>query len=650
MKKFFYDVAINRPLAQLYTYEGPQLVKIGSRVRILFGKKEILGIVVKRTSQPAFKTNPIIRILDNEPLFSKHQLKLLNWSADYYKYPMGEVIHAFIPAYLKKMEGQHPFEKESIGNFLIHEPTLLLSNEQQKALKDIQALDSFNVHVLQGVTGSGKTEVYLQAIEKMLRNDKSVLVLVPEISLVPQTLKRFRDRFGNVCYAYHSAMTPKERMKVWNSAANGAARVIIGTRSSILLPIKNPGMFIIDEEHDKSYKQHEGFRFSARDLLIKRAQMLDIPILLGSATPSFQTIRSINDSRYSVSYLKERITSGNPPSFTIIDMALSKLEAGLSQQAFDAIERVLKQKRQALIFLNRRGYAPKFLCSECGWIAQCNNCESNLVFHQLEKRMICHRCESKYAIPKHCPACNEISLIMTGEGTEKIEHVLEARFFDTKIIRVDRDTTRKVGSMQNLMEEINQNQKSILIGTKMLTKGHHFPNLALVVIVNLDQSLISLDPFALEDLGQQIIQVAGRAGRENTPAEVLLQTSYPNHPLLGVLKNGKYDIFAKTILEDRERSKLPPYSYQAVIRCHSRSIKKNMDALNSLASIEFKEAEIFGPMPAVTAKKGGNYFHQIIIQALSRNKLSQNLDVVLRNIQTAKRTVKWTWDIDPVEH
>ena len=415
MKNFFYDVAINRPLAQLYTYESSQLVKIGSRVRILFGKKEILGIVVKRTSQPTFKTNPLISILDNEPLFSKHQLKLLHWSADYYKYPLGEVIHTFIPAYLKKIENHYPLEKEGSSDFLIHEPTLMLSTEQRRALKDIKALDGFNVHVLQGVTGSGKTEVYLQAIEKMLRNDKSVLVLVPEISLVPQTLKRFKDRFRNVCYAYHSAMTPKERMKIWNAAANGAARVIIGTRSSILLPIRKPGIFIIDEEHDKSYKQQEGFRFSARDLLIKRAQMLDIPILLGSATPSFQTLRSINDSRYSVSYLKERIAASNPPSFIIIDTALSKLEAGLSQQVVNAIERALKQKRQALIFLNRRGYAPKFLCTECGWIAQCNNCESNLVFHQLEKRMICHRCDSKYAIPKYCPACNETSLIMTGE-------------------------------------------------------------------------------------------------------------------------------------------------------------------------------------------------------------------------------------------
>ena len=650
MKNFFYDVAVNRPLPQLFTYESSKAIQIGSRVKILFGKKELLGIVLRKSSQPEFQTNLILDVLDDQALFSRHQLELLQWAADYYKHPKGEAVHNFIPPYLKKLGNTFPNKITEPVRCSTTKSNLSLTKEQKIAIANIQKITRFNTHVLQGVTGSGKTEVYLKAIESILNKKQSVLVLVPEISLVPQTLGRFKDRFGDICHAYHSGMTPKARMKVWEEAAIEAPKIIIGTRSSILLPLKNPGLFIVDEEHDKSYKQHEGFRFSARDLLIKRAQMLDIPIVLGSATPSLQTLRSINEGRYSVSHLRERVQAGIIPKFSIIDTNLQALESGLSQQALVEIEKVLEQKQQALIFLNRRGYAPKFLCASCGWVAQCSSCESNLVFHHLEKRMICHRCDSRFAVPKHCPSCQEPSLIMSGQGTEKIEQFLQSRFVNSSIIRVDRDTTRKVGALDNLIEEINTHSSSILIGTRMLTKGHHFPNLALVVIVNLDQSLISLDPFALEDLGQQIIQVAGRAGREKTAAKVLLQSGFPDHPILAVLKNGKYEDFATMVLKEREENKLPPFSFQAILRCHSRSIKKNIDALNKLANVNLSGIELFGPVPASVAKKGGNYFHQIILQSPSRKNLSKNLELILKKIQADKRSVKWVLDIDPVEY
>ncbi|NCX77787.1 MAG: primosomal protein N' [Proteobacteria bacterium] len=624
-------MAVNRPLPQLFTYESSKAIQIGSRVKILFGKKELLGIVLRKSSQPEFQTNLILDVLDDQALFSRHQLELIQWAADYYKHPKGEAVHNFIPPYLKKLGNTFPKTITESVHCSATKSNLSLTKEQKTAIANIQKIIGFNTHVLQGVTGSGKTEVYLEAIENILKKKQSVLVLVPEISLVPQTLGRFKDRFGGICHGYHSGMTPKARMQVWEEAAIEAPKIIIGTRSSI-------------------FKQHEGFRFSARDLLIKRAQMLGIPIVLGSATPSLQTLRSINEGRYTVSHLRARVQAGTIPKFSIIDTNLQALESGLSQQALVEIEKVLEQKQQVLIFLNRRGYAPKFLCASCGWVAQCSSCESNLVFHHLEKRMICHRCDSKFAVPKHCPSCQEPSLIMSGQGTEKIEQFLQSRFVNSSIIRVDRDTTRKVGALENLIEEINTHSSSILIGTRMLTKGHHFPNLALVVIVNLDQSLISLDPFALEDLGQQIIQVAGRAGREKTAAKVLLQSGFPDHPILAVLKNGKYEDFATMVLKEREESKLPPFSFQAILRCHSRSIKKNIDALNKLANINLSGIELFGPVPASVAKKGGNYFHQIILQSSSRKNLSKNLELILKRIQADKRSVKWALDIDPVEY
>ncbi|MEK9649712.1 MAG: primosomal protein N' [Gammaproteobacteria bacterium] len=650
MKKFFYDVAINRPLARLFTYEASEAIKIGSRIRILFGKKELMGIVFRKTTQPNFRTSKVLDVIDDQPLFSRHQLELMEWAAEYYKHPLGEVVHNFVPPYLKTISKK--LSKKDFDYIDLSEPSssLALTREQKRAVANIQEKVGFFAHVLQGVTGSGKTEVYLKVTEAIVKQKKSVLVLVPEISLVPQTLARFKNRFASVCRAYHSGMTSKARIRVWEEAYTGEAKIVVGTRSSILLPLQNPGLFIVDEEHDKSYKQHEGFRFSARDLLIKRAQLINIPIVLGSATPSFQTLRSVREKRFGVSYLRDRVAASSIPEFIIIDTNSERLEAGLSSQVIKEVEKVLEQKQQVLIFLNRRGYAPKFLCSSCGWIAHCERCESNLVFHNLENRMVCHRCNAKFSVPKKCPSCNQTSLIMSGEGTEKIEYALKSRFLHSKIIRVDRDTTRKVGALENLITEINDHPSSILIGTRMLTKGHHFPNLALVIIVNLDQSLISLDPFALEDLGQQIIQVAGRAGREKTSAKVLLQSAFPDHPLLRVLKSGNYEEFANTALKDRAQNKMPPFSYQAILRCSSTSIKRNIDALNKLASLSLNGIDCIGPIPANVAKKGGDYFHQIIFQASSRTKLSQSLNLVLEEISTSKRSVKWILDIDPVEY
>ena len=420
-----------------------------------------------------------------------------------------------------------------------------LNKEQIAAINQINKDKFFHPWLLFGVTASGKTEVYLRLAEDCIRKNKAVLILVPEINLTPQLLSRFEDRFDGEIGLYHSRQTPSKRLKIWLKAKFGNIKIIIGTRSAVLMPLKDIGLIIIDEEHDQSFRQSEGFKFSARDLGIKRSQLQDIPIVLGSATPSLQSLKLVGEKKFKKVDILSRVDGRKPPKLIALDINNSPLIGGLAMETISVMQNVINKGEQVLVFINRRGFAPLYQCGSCGWVAECKSCDTNLVFHQSRNRLICHRCESAYALNKCCPVCNQDEFHFHGVGTERVEEVLESSFPKTSIIRVDHDSTKKVGAMEAIVKKIHSSEAAILVGTQMLAKGHDFPKVTLSVILNADNGLISPEINALEKISQLLIQVSGRAGRNNNLAKVIIQTRYPDDINLNKIKTGNYMNFAK---------------------------------------------------------------------------------------------------------
>ena len=554
MNIFYYDVAVSLPLRQCFTYKSLIKIKKGVRVSIPFGNRKVIGVVVKKINTPEIlnKTGSIksiISVLDEYPIFDSSIFKTILWASDYYHHPIGEVFHSFIPTELRKINNKFiaPIESnENLGTTVKEDDkTFNLTHDQNKAITRLSKTTGFDPSLLYGVTGSGKTEVYLRLTEYFIRNGKSVLILVPEINLTPQLLLRFESRFKGEIGLYHSKQTPSKRLKVWLKAKFGDMKIVIGTRSSVLMPLKDIGLIIIDEEHDQSFRQSEGFKFSARDIGIKRAQEEKIPIILGSATPSLQTLKLVKEKKFNRVDILSRVDGRKPPKLIAMDINNIPLIGGVALETISAIESVLNKGEQVLIFINRRGFAPIYQCGSCGWVADCKSCDSNLVYHHSKQRLICHRCESVYALSKLCPICKSDDFYMHGSGTERVEEVLQNSFSKTPIIRVDHDTTKKVGAMQDIVEKIHASDSAILVGTQMLAKGHDFPKVTLSVILNADNGLISPEINALEKLSQLLIQVSGRAGRNNNLAKVIIQTRYPEDINLNKIKTGDYMNFAK---------------------------------------------------------------------------------------------------------
>ncbi len=657
MSKFFYNVAIAVPLRQAFTYHSNQQIIPGTRVAVKFGRTNKLGIVTEVISETNIKTKPIHMVLDDLPIFSKTELKIFKWASDYYLHPIGEVINSFLPTNLRQTK--NTFEAETIkSNREIIEQNLefetTLNSEQIKAVKFINELKAFSPTLLHGVTGSGKTEVYIRCIYEQLLKNKSVLVLAPEIALTPQLESRVRNQFGDSVGIYHSKMTPSARYKAWKKFKSGEIKVIIGTRSAVMMPAPKLGLIIVDEEHDASYKQQEGFKFSARDIAIKRAQMIKIPIILGSATPSLRTLKLVEERKFKTISLTKRVTQKSPPKFSILDINEVKLISGLAPQAIEAISQTLKQKKQAMIFINRRGFAPQFICSYCDWKAMCNSCDSSLVFHHQVARLICHRCDSAFGVPTHCPSCSKAQLSFHGTGTEQLEETLKELFSGTSIHRVDRDSTAKVGSLETILSEINNAETGILIGTQMLIKGHDFPNLELVVTVDVDQGITSLNSSAVEEMGQQLIQVAGRAGRSDGNATVLVQSRYVNDQNLLQLRSGNYLNFAKSLMKQRQATNQPPYTFEATIKASSPKAQTNIEMLiYAKQFIDTSTCVLIGPIPAMQSKVRGSYHHHLVIQANTRinlNKLLIYLADSLTNDKNAiSKKVRWSINVDPIE-
>ena len=539
---------------------------------------------------------------------------------------------------------------------LLRQDNLTLYPSQKQALEAIDH-HHFNCSLLDGVTGSGKTEIYLQSIEKTLRYERQALVLIPEISLTPQTEKRFRDRFHVPIVTLHSGLTDKQRLNAWMQARSGQAKIILGTRSAIFTPLKAPGLIILDEEHDPSYKQQEGFRYSARDLAVIRAQQEHIPIILGSATPSLESLNNCHAGRYQHLVLSTRAGNAVQPDWQVIDLKTERSNAGIAATTLMAIDQTLKNNHQVLVFLNRRGFAPAMLCHQCGWTAECQHCDSRLTVHRARGRLICHHCDFQQRVPQQCPSCRSRELIAAGEGTERSEAFLQQYFPDTTVLRVDRDSTRKKGAMQEVFNTADSGESCILVGTQMLAKGHHFENVTLVAVLDADSGLFSPDFRSHERMGQLLTQVAGRSGRGIARGRVIVQTHQPDHPLLALLISQGYGHFARQLLPQRELSQLPPFRHMSVIRAESHR-PDEADAFLRLARKIAEKLQVptpalsyLGPLPALMEKRAGRFRYVLRIDADQRPALQVLLSAVAVELENHKdsRRVRWSIDVDPQE-
>ena len=538
------------------------------------------------------------------------------------------------------------------------QPGPVANAEQQAAIALLRASSGFAPVLLDGVTGSGKTEVYLHAIADCLARGRQALVLVPEIGLTPQTLARFRARLGVPVHALHSGLNDAERARVWTAAWRGEARVIVGTRSAVFTPLPEAGLIVIDEEHDGSYKQQDGIRYHARDFALVRAKALDVPVLLGSATPSLESLHNARSGRYAHLRLTQRAGDAQPPSVRVLDVRKRPLQAGLSPDMLAAIRSALDAGGQVLVFKNRRGYAPVLLCHDCGWSAQCPRCSTPshgtaMTVHAGGRRLHCHHCGARQGVPNACPDCGGLALQAQGVGTERLEELLSASFGDVPVLRVDRGSTQRRDGLQTLLADLGA-RPGILVGTQMLAKGHDLPNLTLVAVVGIDEGLFSADFRAGEKLAQLLIQVAGRAGRAARRGTVLLQTHHPEHPLLQTLISGGYHAFAEGELQQREAAGFPPYAHLALLRAEARHAEPPQTFLQAAKAALHEvvaDLQLQGPLPAPMPKRAGYQRAQLLLSASQRRALHAALDAALPSIHALPqaRKVRWSLDVDPLD-
>ncbi|MCH9004314.1 MAG: primosomal protein N' [Proteobacteria bacterium] len=533
-------------------------------------------------------------------------------------------------------------------------PDLTLNADQERALEILRASDQFGVFLLDGVTGSGKTEVYLQRVRNILEQGRQVLILVPEIGLTPQLVSRLTDRLGIEPALLHSGLSNNARLAAWRAARSGAARLVVGTRSAIFTPLNKPGLIIVDEEHDHSFKQQEGLRYSARDLAIARAKRLDIPVILGSATPTLEMLQHCRNGTYEHIILPARAGEAKPPVMRLIDTVRSPATDGISEPLAEAIQKHLHDGGQILLFLNRRGFAPTLICSNCGHIAGCDRCDSRLTVHARSRQLQCHHCGACRPLREQCDECGE-TVKPLGEGTERLEESLRTRFPDVAISRIDSDSTQQKGAMHEALESATLGHANILVGTQMLSKGHHFPNLSLVGIVNADQGLFGTDFRSAERMAQSIIQVAGRAGRESRPGEVLIQTAFPENEFWSTLIEGGYSQIADDALAEREITRWPPFTRLALLRsaAHQKAdAHRFLDVARRHLAAEANEAlRILGPVDAPMARKAGRYRAQLLLQSSDRSTLHRALRILrpMLEADASARKVRWSIDVDPGE-
>ncbi|OGT44243.1 MAG: hypothetical protein A3F13_05440 [Gammaproteobacteria bacterium RIFCSPHIGHO2_12_FULL_40_19] len=654
------QIAIKTPLRRSFDYLALSEInhyQIGQRVEIPFGRRSVIGVIVglaEKSTFPVNKLKSVAALIDEAPLLDEKLLSLYRWASDYYQHPLGDVILGTLP---KKIRDGHWIAMDDVSLELPVEkslPDFELTQEQKHAIHQIAQTPHFQPFLLAGVTGSGKTEVYLRVIAAVLKKNKQALVLVPEISLTPQTVARFEARFSVPVLLMHSGLTDTKRYKAWLQSEKNAPCIVIGTRSAVFAPLKNCGVIIVDEEHDVSFKQHSGFRYSARDVAVMRAKLSDIPIVLGSATPALESIHNINLKKYELLTLSERAGNASLPTITVHNVCGEKLQQGLSPELIQVMRTHLNQGNQILLFLNRRGYAPVLMCHQCGWSASCPHCDARVTVHENPKRLLCHHCSHQSHFVRVCPSCKQSELMVLGLGTEQLEETVCALFPGKKICRVDRDNIKNFSDLEATLKKVHDKTVDILIGTQMLVKGHHFENVTLVVALDVDNALFSGDFRAIERLGQSLIQVAGRAGRASIVGEVFVQTHHPDHPLMQILFQSGYFAFANALLGERSQAQLPPFASMVLLRAEAkdknRVLQFLMKAKNQMISVSGHVA-VMGPFPSALEKKAGVYRMQLLMQSIHRGELKKVLFVFLNAIEAEKKTagLKWILDVDPME-
>jgi primosomal protein N' (replication factor Y) len=669
--RFILRIALDTPLRRVFDYLPNQgngaPPPLGVRVSVPFGRRKLIGVLVaiaSATSIPAAKLRGIHEILDTSPIFDAATFELLNWAAEYYHHPIGEVFAAALPKSLRSGQAAiahtsatppQPTAPPCTQPIAVQSDELTLSDAQANAVQAIVAtLSRFAVHLLFGVTGSGKTEVYLRAISAAIADDGQALILVPEIALTPQLLERFRRRFGLGVVALHSALTDSERRDAWRAAHAGTARIIVGTRSAVFTSLPRLALIVVDEEHDSSYKQQEGFRYSARDLAVVRARGAAVPIVLGSATPSLETLENAGSGRYAKHLLPQRPGAAQDARMSLIDLRRHASDQGLSAPAVSAIAAHLQAGGQVIVFLNRRGFAPSLFCNSCGWVAPCAHCDATMTLHRRARELRCHHCGAHAEVPAGCAVCRQ-ALTPVGQGTERVEETLARLFPEASLARLDRDTASARGSIETTLDRVHSGEARILIGTQMLTKGHHFPDVSLVVILDADQGLFASDFRATERLAQTITQVAGRAGRAARTGEVLIQTQYPEHPLLTRLIAEGYESFAASALQDRREARWPPFSRLALLRAEARDRTRLSDFLQAAAESGFRLNEsavrVLGPAAALLARRADYFRAHLLIESSNRGDLQRFLARWLPAVEDlpGAQRMRWSIDVDPLE-
>ena len=666
-------IVLDTPLNAVFDYrwhcEVDARPQAGQLALVPFGPREVMGLIVAvadQTDVPAAKLKDALAVRSQLAPLSPQWLALAGFAADYYQRPLGEVALPGLPKNLRVSTtvALDRAIKKLAKNQALHDATPAnpppLNASQQQAADVIGGAAGFTPTLLYGVTGSGKTEVYLQACDQVLTRepDGQILILVPEINLTPQLEGNIRARFPGVMLAMlHSSLSEGERMLHWLAAHEGRARIVLGTRLAILASLPKLKLIVIDEEHDPSYKQQEGLRYSARDLAVWRAWQLQIPIVLGSATPSLESWHHAQSGRYRKLELRERaVKNAVLPQVKLLDMERDKPKDGLTSQLIDALRLRMERGEQSLLFLNRRGYAPVICCESCGWISECTRCTSFMVLHRPEHRLRCHHCSLELRIPPHCPTCGNVDLQPLGRGTQRVEEGLQALFPEARVLRIDADSTRKKGSAQEAFDTVHRGEVDILIGTQMVAKGHDFKKLTLVGIMNPDTALFSQDYRASERLFAQLMQVAGRAGRAGrteggSESEVLIQTRYPQHPLYGAVVNHDYDHFATALLEEREQAALPPYLFQALLRAEARELATAIEFLTIARDcLAHPNITINDPIPMTMTRVHNVDRAQLLIESPSRPQLQAFLKQWMEMLRSMKGSrVKWSLEVDPLD-
>lgn len=725
-------VAVPSPLRRLFDYlppsTSPEDVQPGARVRVPFGRRQVVGVVMDiaaGSELDAQRLKQATQLLDSQPLFTPGLFRVLNWAIQYYLHPPGDAMATALPlrlrqgeavapsmetwsvtdidqeqaeallsraprqrqllhciaemgeasrdallkegftaALLRELESKQLIRKQWRSETLVTpEPTdrssgvRQLNEAQQQAVNAIlDTTDKFSCYLLDGVTGSGKTEVYMRVMQDVLDRGRQCLVLIPEIGLTPQTLSRFQERFSCPVVSLHSGLSDTERLRAWRLANAGIAGVVIGTRSAIFACLARPGVIIVDEEHDPSFKQQDGFRYSARDLAVLRGREEAVPVILGSATPSLESLMNVQRGRYQRLCLPERAGTAKPANMQLVDVSEGIPESGFADSVLLKIGTHLDSGNQVLVFINRRGFAPVMHCLTCGWVAECEDCLAQMTVHSQPPGLHCHHCGQQEQLPVACPHCRSRELSTRGLGTQKVELLLQRQFPAVPVLRIDRDSTRSRKRFDAMLEQVHSGEPCLLLGTQMLAKGHHFPGVTLVVVVDADSGLFSADFRGQEHMAQTIVQVSGRAGRARQSGEVLIQSRHASHETLQALTQLRYSEFALRLLDERQLASMPPFSHLALLRCEARSAEQGLQFLQNAqqqAAMIIRQGQLhvecLGPLPAPMEKRAGRYRSQLSLQSEDRATLHGLLSQLLASLDNFKAPtgLRWHLDVDP---